>query len=441
MSPNRGELVLRAVAADLERLDDAPRRLLFIGGFTALALLIALFVWASTMEIASAALAGGQVTVEGNRKAVQHRDGGPIEAVYVREGQHVIKGQPLVKLNLSESEAEEAVLQTQLLQGLARVARLRAESSGGDLVFPPELSGADGHAVAQQEEELFRARREAHLGQIGILDGQIEGAHRQIDALNGRLKAIDLQLRTVQEEADSIASLVEEGLITKTRKLALDRAAAEFIGDQQMINAAVADQKSLIEQAILKKAQVQKERDEAVAKDLAEAEAQLADVRPKLRAVRERLDRGVLVAPEEGFVLGLSAFGPGAVLTPGQTVLEIVPAHDALVLSVEIKPSDIDEVAPGQQVTVHLLAYRQRYQIKLSGVLKQISPDEIEDKIRQVKFYKGIVELDQAELARTGADLVPGMPVQVMIETGERTVMAYFLDPLLRTYEYALRDN
>jgi HlyD family secretion protein len=441
MSLNSGELALRAVASPAQLSSGKPGRLVFFGGLTSLALLIALFVWASIMQIASAALASGQVTVEGNRKAVQHRDGGPVEAVFVREGQRVVKGEPLVKINLSDSQAEEAVLRTQLLQALARVARLGAEASGGVPAFPTELSGPDGRAVARQEEELFRARRDAHLGQIGILAGQIAGAEQQITALNGRLTAIDTQLHTVQEEADSVASLVGEGLITKSRTLALDRAAAEYVGDQQMINAAIAEQKNTIEQGLLKKVQLQKDREESIAKDLAEAEGQLADIRPRLVAVRDRLERGVLVAPEEGFVYGLTAFGPGAVLVPGQTVLEIVPANEALVLSVEIKPSDIDEVQPGQRVTVHLLAYRQRYQLKLSGILKQISSDEMEDKVRQVKFYKGIIALDPTELARSGAELVPGMPVQVMIETGARTIMAYFLDPLLRTYEYALRDN
>jgi HlyD family type I secretion membrane fusion protein len=441
MSLSSGELTLRTLAPSTRRSSDSPGQLVFFGGLTTLALMIALFAWASIMQVASAAVATGQVTVEGNRKAVQHRDGGPVEAVFVREGQRVIKGEPLVKLNLSDSEAEEAVLRTQLLQALARVARLHAETGGGEPAFPAELSGADGRAVAQQEEELFRARRDAYLGQLGILSGQIEGAQQQIGALNGRLDAIGAQLQTVREEADSIASLVDEGLITKSRKLALDRAAAEYLGDQQMINSGIVEQKSMIEQGRLKKEQLEKDRSESIAKDLAEAEGQLADIRPRIVAVRDRLERGVLVAPEEGFVYGLTAFGSGAVLVPGQTVLEIVPANEALVLSVEIRPSDIDEVEPGQHVTVHLLAYRQRYQVKLSGVLQQISSDEIEDKVRQLKFYRGIVKLEQSEVARTGAELVPGMPVQVMIETGARTVMEYLLDPLLRTYEYALRDD
>ncbi len=441
MAPDTKALALRHATPRAPLPDDGPGRLLFLGGVVALGLLIALFIWASTMQIASAALASGQVTVEGNRKAVQHRDGGPVEAVFVREGQRVVKGEPLVKLNLSDSQAEEAVLRTQLLQTLARVARLRAETNGGEPDFPSELSEPDGRVIAMQEDELFRARREAHFGQVGLIAGQIEGAQQQISALNGRLSAIDTQLQTVREEADSIASLVEEGLITKSRKLALDRAAAEFVGNQQMIAAAISDQKSAIEQGLLKKQQLQKDREESIAKDLAEAEAQLADVRPRLVAVRDRLARGVLVAPEDGFVLNLSAFGPGAVLVPGQTVLEIVPANEALVLSVEIKPSDIDQVQPGQPVTVQLLAYRQRYQLKLTGILSRISPDEIVDQVRQVKFYKGVVTVDPNELTRSGAELVPGMPVQVMIATGARTIMAYVMDPLLQAYTYALRDD
>lgn len=429
-------------------LDDAAGGPLLFGGIAAAALLVALVGWASTMKVASAALAPGRVIAEGQRKAVQHRDGGPVAAVLVAEGQRVAKGQPLLELDLSDAKAEVTVLSSMRMLLLVRLARLRAEAADAPaLTLPEPLNGSTQdpqlQAILLQEEVLFSARRAAHLGAINVHREQIDGHRRQIEGLKGRHEATRLQLRSTEEEVEALRPLLARQNVPKPRVLALERSAAGLRGDLQAIAAAMALERSKISEGEFQIAKLEKERHESIAKDLSDAEARLAEIQPRLRSASDKLARAVLTAPEAGFVHGLSVFAPGAAVVPGQTVLEIVPSADALVLSVEISPRDIERTRPGQEVVVHLLPYKQRYQSIIRGKLEKISADRFDDKNRDrgYSYFQGIVRVDPSDLSRSGAELVPGMPVEAAIKTGERTVLDYFLDPIFRIYDFALREE
>lgn len=427
-------------------IDDAARGPLIAGGMIGLALLAVLIIWAATTNVSSAAVASGRVTVEGHRRAVQHRDGGPVATVNVREGDLVEAGEPLLVLDLTEVRAQAAILQATHIQALARLARLHAEVDGSASVrFPDELTQQPADtstaAVVRQEDDLFRARLATHSSELSLLEQRIDGFRKQIATLRARLASTEEQLRLTSEEAAIVRPLVEKRLTTKSRALALDRNIAGLRGELQSLRAALAEQENGIRQAEIGIAQLQQERTETANKEITETEAQLSEIEPQLVSVRERLERGTLTAPERGYVLGLTVFGPGAVLVPGQTVLEIVPADDGLVLTVQIDPKDIDRVSVGQDVTVHLLSYQQRYQFLISGKLSSVSNDEIVDQAAQITYYRGVVEVNRQDLERSRATLVPGMPVQVMIETGRRTVMGYLLDPLMHFFTFSMRDD
>lgn len=403
-----------------------------------------LVVWASTMQVASAALAPGRVVVEGNRKAIQHPDGGPIGAVFVKEGEAVAKGQPLLELDLSAVRAEFAVLQSSKAQLVAKIARLRAEVAGADAFsLPPSVSPDDPEIASffAQEQALFTARRSAYFGNVSILKQTIDGCREQIQALEGKLAAAKEQLRLYKEERDNLAPLVAKGFATKTRVIALQRAEAGAQGDMQQIEANLSEQRARINESEFKSTQLSKDRVEGASKDLSDAEAQLAQTLPRLTSAQDRLGRGQILSPEAGYVYNLAVYGPGAAVTPGQVIMEIVPLKDALVLQVEVSPNDIDRVQAGQPTVIHLLPYKQRFQLKIGGTLMQISPDEFEDKVKQTSYYKGLVTVDAKDLANAGATLIPGMPVQAMIQTGSRTIMAYLLDPLYEVSAYAMRDD
>ncbi|MET0745930.1 MAG: HlyD family type I secretion periplasmic adaptor subunit [Microvirga sp.] len=417
-----------------------------IGGVAALVLFGAVVAWSSSMSVASAAIAPGQVTVEGNRKAVQHKDGGEIGTVFVREGQLVEKGQKLLQLELSDTKSEVAILTSARATALLRAARLDAERNDrATLDFPPDLQSSANdiqvQMLYQQEAALLKARRDAYLGQISLLRQQVDGSKRQTGGLQGRVKASEVQLTSVEDELASLKPLAERGLISRPRTLALERTAAALRGDIEMLTGLIKAEEDKVRSAEIQIEQTTRDRLETIARDQTENDGRLAEIGPRLTSATRRLDQDVVTAPESGYIYGLAVFGPGAVLAPNQAALEIVPANDELVLSVEIATTDINRVRPGQSARVHILPYRQQYTKPIEGTLAKVSADRFEDKFSGKSFYKGIVKVAAAELKAANVEMTPGMPVQVTIETGKRTILAYFLDPMFKVYDFALKEQ
>ncbi|WP_112661580.1 HlyD family type I secretion periplasmic adaptor subunit [Microvirga flavescens] len=417
-----------------------------VGGAAALALLLAVAGWSSVMSVASAAITSGRVTVEGNRKAIQHREGGSIGTVFVREGQLVEKGQKLLQLDLADAKAEADVLSSGRDAALFRTARLQAErAEATQIAIPQQLlerrNEPQIQMMQQQETALLNARLSAYLGQISLLKQQIEGSRRQIAGIHGRVKAAQIQLDSVDDELASLRPLQERGLIARPRTLALERTAAALHGDIEALNGLISAENDKISAAEIQITQLTKERLEGIAKEGAENDARLAEIEPRLVWALRRIEQSIIVAPEAGYVYGLAVFGPGAALTPGQTALEIVPANDQMVVSVDIEPTDIKRVQPGQSASIHFLPYRQRYQKAITGKLEKVSADLFEEKGTNKTFYKGVIRVQQKDLDANGVTLTPGMPAQVTIETGKRTILAYFLDPVFKIYDFALKEQ
>jgi HlyD family type I secretion membrane fusion protein len=425
--------------------DSASGPVLF-GGVAALALVAGIALWSSTMSVASAAISPGKVAVEGNRKAIQHPTGGEIGVVFVREGQLVEKGQKLLQLELADAKAEATVLSSSRAAALLRTARLQAErADAAELAFPASLhdqkSDPQVQMLFQQEAALLAARRVAYQGQISLLTQQIEGGRRQISALHGRASASQVQLKSIEDELISLQPLVEKGLIARPRVLTLERSAAALKGDLSSISGSITAEEDKIRAAEIQMQQLNKDRLETIARDSSDNDARLAEIEPRLQSAQWRLSQAVLVAPESGYVYGLSVFGPGATLVPGQTALEIVPKDDPLVLAVEINPTDVNRVHPGQSASIHLLPYRQRYHKAIPGTLEKVSADRFDDKATNRTYYKGVVRIDPKDIEEAQVELTPGMPAQVSIETGKRTILAYFLDPVLQIYDFALKEQ
>ena len=427
-------------------LQDSAAGPVLFGGVAALALVAGIALWSSTMSVASAAMSTGKVAVEGNRKAIQHPTGGEIGVVFVREGQLVEKGQKLLQLELADAKAEATVLSSSRAAALLRTARLQAErADAAELAFPESLRDQKNdpqvQMLFQQEAALLAARRAAYLGQISLLTQQIEGGRRQISALRGRASASQVQLKSIEDELVSLQPLVEKGLIARPRVLTLDRSAAGLRGDLSSISGSITAEEDKIRSAEIQMQQLNKDRLETIARDSADNDGRLAEIEPRLQSAQWRLGQAVLVAPESGYVYGLSVFGPGATLVPGQTALEIVPKDDPLVLSVEISPTDVNRVHPGQSASIHLLPYRQRYHKAIPGTLEKVSADRFDDKTTNRTFYKGVVRVDPKAIEEAQVELTPGMPAQVSIETGKRTILAYFLDPVFQIYDFALKEQ
>lgn len=426
--------------------DDTTGILVLGGAVVGVALLASIAAWAGTMKVASAAIAPGVVVAEGNRKPVQHPDGGPIRAVLVREGERVSEGQPLIELDLAEVRAEYEVLNARSHQLEAQRARLRAERDGIEIAFPPVLlavaeSDPQVQAFLDQEVALLEARRRAIGGNIALFRQAIEGSKDQISGLTAQLAATRRQLDSVIDERDAIAPLVEEGIIARNQSLALDRTSAALEAEIETVQNRIAGERSGIGEAELQIEQLTKALQQEVSQKISDVEAELSNALPRVVSAEQRLSRGVIVSPQDGYVYELAVFSKGATILPGQVALEIVPVDEPLVLSVEINPADIDRVKAGQGATIHLLAYQQRSQAIITGQLEQVSADLVEEQTGDRKYYTGVVSVDADDLARADAELIPGMPVQAMINTGSRTIAAYVLDPILRISDFALRED
>lgn len=425
---------------------DSPLGPVLVGGVSALALVIAVTAWSSTMSVASAAISTGKVEAEGNRKAVQHPTGGQIGSVFVREGQLVEEGQKLVQLELADARAEAAVLSSQRAGALLRTARLQAERAGASQFALPQALAAQQadpqvQMFLQQEQMLLSTRQAAYLGQISLLGQQIEGSRRQIEALRERMTAAQAQLVSIQDELKSLKPLLDKGLVARPRILTLERSASSLQGDMSALSGLITAEEDKIRAAEIQSEQLSKDRLELIAKESTENDARLAEIEPRLRSAQQRLDHAVIVAPESGYVYGLSVFGPGATLTPGQTALEIVPKDDPLIVGVEIDPTAINRVRPGQSASIHFLPYRQRFNKPIGGTLEKVSADRFEDKASGRTFYRGVVKVNADDIAHSKVEMTPGMPAQVTIETGKRTILEYFLDPVLRIYDFALKEE
>lgn len=429
-----------------ERPNDNPRGLILAGVVAALVLGGAIGAWASFAEVARAAMAPSTIVVEGSVRPIQHRDGGPVGEVLVREGELVAAGDVIVRLDLSDVRAEVDVLTAQRLQALAKLARVRAEAAEAEtIVFPPELEAHRNDPtigqVMDQQASLFEARRTSFLGGRRLLEQQMAGYREQILGLEGQIRKTNDQIVLIDEELVGLRQLLEKGLTPKTRVLLLQREAADLGGELEGLKANVATANNEIHRAELEIEQLKKQRREEIATSLADLDGRLAEIEPALAAAQDRLSRVDLVAPVSGVVLNLAVHGQGATITPGQVVAEIVPQDQPLIVKARIDPNDVDQVRPGQAVDLHILAYKQRYQSIIPGVLRSVSPDRIEDPITHIAYFSGTIAIDQAALDGSKVALIPGMSATAVIKTGTRTVMDYFLDPIYHVYDFALKED
>lgn len=414
---------------------------LLLGG----GLLGSLIFWAAASTLPSASIAEGEVVVEGNRRPVQSRDGGTIAAVPVTEGALVHKGDVLVRLDVNELAAQKEILASQLDKALLTRARFEAEASGArEMEIPAELAarppGGELSSAIGQQRELLAARRDSLAGNVDILTRQFQGLQARNANLKAQIDSTSRQIELTQDELGSFEILLKKGLTEKSRVLALQRQVASLLVDRNGLQADMQSAESQIENTQLQIKQLTKARREEIAAGRAEAEAMITDLTPKLRAAGEQLTRADITAPLDGYVLNLAVHGQGAALAPGQVALEIVPETDALVVKAKIRPGDIEQVREGQSADLHFVVAKAHYQRVISGKLVRISADRKTDPANGQPFYEAVITVDRAGLDAAKLSLLPGMVATAAIITGERTVLQYFLDPILDVASFAMRE-
>jgi HlyD family secretion protein len=393
--------------------------------------------WASTVQISGALIAPGAVVVDSNVKKVQHPTGGVVGEVRVRDGDLVKAGDVVVRLDDTVTKASLAIV-VKTLNGLyARAARLEAEQRGEDkLTFPPQLtdraSDPDVQNVMLSESKLFEVRVHGRAGQKAQLRERVLQLGEEISGLTAQEKAKDQEIALIEKELVGVRSLYEQRLVQLTRLTTLERDAARLNGERAQYIASRAQAKGKITETELQIIQVDKDMVSEVSKDLRETNDKIGEFVERKVTAEDQLRRVDIRAPQDGMVLQSTVHTVGGVITAGDAMMMIVPQADDLSVEAKVDPKDIDKLQIGQKTLLRLSAFNQRTTPELNGNVTRVSADVTTDQRTGQSYYTIRVSLPPTEVARLGDNnkLIPGMPVEAFVQTGDRTMLSYLIKPL-----------
>jgi HlyD family type I secretion membrane fusion protein len=403
--------------------------------------------WAVTAPLNSAVVAQAVVKVEGNRKSVQHLEGGIVKELRVKEGARVQAGDVLIVLDDTQAKAEFEVYSQQFAVLRATEVRLLAEIAGSNaIVMPAELAARRNDPYVQDiwagQVKQFQSRLAAIEGQRSVIREKINQLQSQIAGAAAQVKSFTDQIESVKNEAASIAPLVEKNLLPRPRLLQLERTAFGLEGQIADSNAAIAKFKQAVGEQALQIAQLDNDRMADNTKELRDTQARLLEVIPKRMSAEAVLGRMEIRSPYAGRVVGMTVFSVGAVIQRGEKILDIVPDQELLTVEAQVAVEDISEVRPEMAAQIHLTAYKQRIVPTVSGEVVQVSADRLTDPKTNQPYYTILVRLDEAELAKLPqVRLYPGMPAIVMVPTQARTAFEYVVGPLMMSLNQAFRQK
>jgi HlyD family type I secretion membrane fusion protein len=424
-----------------------PSRMIRKGLLVILVFVVGSLAWASFAQLESAVTAPAVIVVETHRKTIQHLEGGIVKEVLVTEGDMVGAGQPLLRLEETQAQTSYSLLQDQANALMAQEARLIAERDEASAIsFPAALlAQRDQPKVAQiiaGEENTFTTHRNTLKKQMDILEQRNSENQRQIAGLQSQQDAIEKQGTLIQEEASGVEDLYKQGLSTLPRVLALRRQAADLTGQSGQITEHKAQIELSSEENNLQMTNLRNQQLTNVANDLRDAQSKKFDVLERLNAAKDVMNRLVLAAPVAGKVVNLAIHTNGAVIRPGDTVMEIVPAEDQLDVEAHVRPDDADMIQAGMVAHVSFNAYKQRRLPQLTGMVSTVSADRLVDQRTGQPYFSVVITVDRNVLKDyTDVRLMPGLPVDVAIATGTRTIMDYFLAPVLDVIEKGMRER
>ncbi|WP_372799829.1 HlyD family type I secretion periplasmic adaptor subunit [Paracoccus seriniphilus] len=413
--------------------------LILLGGFG---------LWASQSRISGAVIAQGQVEVEQRRQVVQHPDGGVVEEIAVTEGESVEAGDLLIRLDGTLLSTELAIVEGQYFEILARRGRLEAErSDSAEVKFPEELrkSAADNpdlQALIDGQLSLFQTRRDTLRQSLEQLQKQSEQVSSQVDGIDAQIEALHRQRELIGEELEDQETLLERGLAQASRVLALQREAVRLdgqLGELQASRAAAETRQIELDIQRLQLGSQRREQAETELRDLGYRELELAERRRSLIEQTNRLD---IRAPVSGIVYDLQVTTPRSVIRSADPLMYLVPQDRPLVIGARLATINVDEVRIGQPVVLRFSSFSSRTTPEIDGALARVSADALTDEATGTPYYRAEVTIPPDQLEKLGdLILIPGMPVEVYIQTGERSPLAYLLKPLADYFNRAFREN
>jgi HlyD family secretion protein len=404
--------------------------------------------WSAMASIHGAVIAPATVTSESFSKKIQHKEGGIVAAIKVKDGDAVKAGQELVVLDDTDTKAELGIVQSLMREFLTRRARLEAERDGAEAIeFPPEvLAARDDPEMARTiagQEKLFKSNRAAFKGKQDQLQQQIDQMSEQIDGLVAQQQSKEKQIKLIDAELVNLKKLQKQGLVPASRVLAMERERARLDGERGALVASKAEAESKIGEIKISLIQDQDAYRSQVLNDLREAEAKIAEFTERRVAAQSRLGRTSIKAPMDGTVYQMMVHTLGGVIGPGETIMLMVPQGDELVLQAQIPPQNIDQVRVGQIAVVRLPALTSRFTPELDAEVIHVAADVSQVDQNTPPFYAARLKLAADALAtlEPNQKLKPGMSAEAFIRTDERSPLSYLLKPLADQLAHTFREK
>jgi HlyD family secretion protein len=402
--------------------------------------------WAATAQLTGAVIAQGSVAVDQNLKSIQHRDGGIVSDIAVREGDFVTAGQVLIRLDDAQTKAEQSIVHSQLVELAARKSRLLAERDLLDKIeFPTKLNTGRPEiaVVVNGETRLFNGNQANRESQKKQLELGIEQIGEEIKGLEAQRTSKNDEIALLDVEHQKIKGLADKHLIEGTRVYTSNREKARLMGERGEVDAAIARAKTRITEIRLQVISIDENARTEAQRELSVVGTKISELQDRRTAIEDRLARTDIRAPISGTVNELNIHTIGGVITPAEVLVTIVPEDAKLKVEVRLAPVSIDQVSVGQPARLRFSAFNQRTTPELKGQVVHVSPATSRDPATGETYYLGDVSVSAEELAKLGDGgvLLPGMPVEVYVSTEERTAMSYLVKPLTDQFNRAFRER
>ncbi|MBY3053544.1 HlyD family type I secretion periplasmic adaptor subunit [Rhizobium leguminosarum] len=435
------------MSKDISESKRSLNRHVAVVGVLSIALVCGIGGWAATTELSSAVIGEGVIVVDGDVKKVQHLTGGIVSELLVSENDHVTAGQVLIRLDGTTTRANLSIVESTLAQLYARRARLKAERIGADSFEVEEnirdlTSSTSAEKLLDGEQKLFDSRRTALIGMKSQLASRKDQLGEQVKGLVVQINATNDALGLIEQELEGIDTLYKKGLVTLQRLNTLKRARADLQGNSGQEIAAKAEAEGKAIEIDRQSIQLDEDRRSEIAKDLTDVEAQIAEYEERRGTAVDQLHRLDITAPLTGRVHELSVHTVNGVIDPGQTLMLVVPENNELTVQAKVATRDIDQVHVGQSVDVRFSAFDQRTTPDVAGEITSIAPDIVKDERTGISYYPLRVKPKAESIAKLKTiKLYPGMPAEVFIKIGDRTVISYLTKPLTDQMQHVFRQE
>lgn len=435
-------------ATNLDTPEQRARPMIRLGLMMMFILFGVVGLWSALVPLESGAVAPGRIVVDSNRKEIQHLEGGIVKEILVKEGSKVKSGDVLVRLDNTNAQTREQSLRSQYVAAKASEGRLLAERDNKpEISFAEELTKVEAtdslvHDNLDTQRRLFATRRESVEGQISVMNQKIAQSGDEINGLQQQANAANSQIKLLNEEITVVRGLLAKGNALKPRLLALERQAAELIGQRGQAQAMISRANQTINESKINIINIRTDFLNKVVAELKDTQVQIATLAEQLRASSDIARRVDITAPLDGTVTALQVHTVGGVVKPGDTLMTLVPKDDKLIVEARVSPQDIDVVHAGLKAQVRLTAFKTRYLRPVEGDVVTVSADRFDDQRTGEGFFLARIEIPQSELVDLGhLKLSPGMPAETLIVTGRRTMLSYLVRPIRESFGRAFREQ